>query len=184
MPTAARRALQVAAILLLALLIGLFAKSLVDNGTTVSAQVGDGKRPAAPNFTLPALDGHGDISLASYRGKVVVLNFWASWCDPCKNEAPLLAELADRYRSRGVTIVGVDEQDLTSDGRSFAAKYHLDYPIVRDLSGDVENRWGLTALPETFVLDRSGHVLDHFPYAIQGPELDRALRPLLAGNAS
>ena len=113
-----------------------------------------------------------------------MLNFWASWCDPCKNEAPLLAELADRYRSRGVTIVGVDEQDLTSDGRSFAAKYHLDYPIVRDSSGDVESRWGLTALPETFVLDRSGHVLDHFPYAIQGPELDRALRPLLAGNAS
>jgi cytochrome c biogenesis protein CcmG/thiol:disulfide interchange protein DsbE len=183
-PTAARRALQVAAILLLALLIGLFAKSLVDNGTTVSAQVGDGQRPQAPNFTLPALNGGGNVSLDSFRGKVVVLNFWASWCDPCKGEAPVLAELADRYRPRGVTILGVDEPDLTGDGRSFVARYHLNYPIVRDSNGNVESRWGLTALPETFVIGRSGHVLDHFPFAVQGPELDRALRPLLAAKAS
>ena len=176
--------LQVAAILLLALLIGLFAKSLVDNGTTVSAQVGDGQRPAAPNFTLPRLNGGGNLSLASLRGKVVVLNFWASWCDPCKGEAPVLAELSDRYRSRGVTILGVDEQDLTGDGRAFVARYHLHYPVVRDSSGGVESKWGLTALPETFILDRQGHVLDHFPFAVQGPEVERALRPLLQGTAS
>jgi cytochrome c biogenesis protein CcmG, thiol:disulfide interchange protein DsbE len=179
-PTAARRALQVAAILLLALLIGLFAKSLVDNGTTVSAQVADGKRPQAPNFDLPNLNGQGKLSLDAYRGKIVVLNFWASWCDPCKNEAPVLQELSQRYRPAGVTILGVDEQDLTGDGRSFAAKYHLGYPMVRDTNGDVENRWGLTALPETFVIDRQGKVLDHFAGGVEGPEVDRALRPLLA----
>jgi cytochrome c biogenesis protein CcmG, thiol:disulfide interchange protein DsbE len=181
-PTAARRALQVAAILLLALLIGLFAKSLVDNGTTVAAQVGDGKQPSAPNFKLPRLNGGGDLSLASLRGKVVVLNFWGSWCGPCKEEAPVLQELADRYKPDGVTILGVDEHDLTSDGRAFVSRYHLTYPIVHDGSGDVENKWGLTALPETFVISRTGDVVAHFAYEIQGPELDRALRPLLAEN--
>jgi cytochrome c biogenesis protein CcmG/thiol:disulfide interchange protein DsbE len=183
-PTAVRRALQVAAILLLALLIGLFAKSLVDNGTTVSSQLGDGQRPPAPNFKLPLLKGGGDLALASLRGKVVVLNFWGSWCDPCKEEAPVLQELADRYQPDGVTILGVDEHDLTGDGRGFVSRYHLTYPIVHDGSGDVESRWGLTALPETFVISRKGDVVDHFPYEIQGPELDRALRPLLAGKAS
>lgn len=184
MPTAARRALQVAAILLLALLIGLFAKSLVDNGTTVSAQISDGQRPQAPNFTLPLLKGGRDLSLDSLRGKIVVLNFWGSWCDPCKAEAPVLQELADRYRPDGVTILGVDEHDLTGDGRAFVSRYHLTYPIVHDGSGDVESKWGLTMLPETFVISRKGNVVDHFPYAIEGPELDRALRPLLAGKAA
>jgi len=113
-----------------------------------------------------------------------VLNFWASWCDPCKAEAPVLAELASRYRSQGVTIVGVDEQDLSGDGRAFASRYHLTYPLVRDSNGNVESKWGLTALPETFVLDRKGDVRAHFAYGVQGPEVDRALQPLLAEKAS
>ena len=116
----ARLALQAAGVALLAALIGLFARSLLQGSTTVSTELNDGQRPAAPNFTLPQLDGRGDIALRSFRGKVVVLNFWASWCPPCQEEAPLFNQIQDTYRRRGVAVVGIDSQDFANDARAFA----------------------------------------------------------------
>jgi cytochrome c biogenesis protein CcmG/thiol:disulfide interchange protein DsbE len=180
-----RLALQAAAVLLLAALIGLFARSLVDGSTTVAAELNDGRRPAAPNFTLPNLTGHGDISLSSYHGKIVVLNFWASWCPPCREEASTFDEIQSRYGPRGVVVVGVNSQDFTSDARTFARDYHVNYPLVHDSSNDVTNRWGVTSgFPVTFVINRAGAVQKMFTTQIDAPILDAALRPLLRGSSA
>ncbi|HEX3330195.1 MAG TPA: TlpA disulfide reductase family protein [Gaiellales bacterium] len=180
-----RLALQAAAVALLAALIGLFARSLLQGSTTVSAELNDGRRPAAPNFSLPKLDGRGEVALRSFRGKVVVLNFWASWCPPCQEEAPLFNQIQDTYRRRGVAVVGVDSQDFAGDARAFARRLHVDYTLVRDSSNDVTNRWGVTSgFPVTFVIDRSGAVQKMFSTQVDGQMLQSALRPLLgAGSA-
>jgi cytochrome c biogenesis protein CcmG/thiol:disulfide interchange protein DsbE len=173
-----RLILQAVAVTVLVLLVGLFAKGLLDNATTVSAEVADGKRPTAPNFTLDRLDG-GQFSLASSRGKAVVLNFWASWCGPCKDEAPVLALLSRKYGDR-VAVVGVNTQDVPSDARDFAQRYGLDFTLVHD-PGDVYRHWGLTGLPETFVIDPKGRVVRHFPGEISASELEAALKPYVEG---
>jgi cytochrome c biogenesis protein CcmG/thiol:disulfide interchange protein DsbE len=176
-------ALQAAAVLLLAVLVLLFAKSLHDNATTVAALVKDGKHPAAPDFTLPRIDGGRDFRLASTRGSVVVLNFWASWCDPCKDEAPVLEEISRRYDGR-VDVIGVNTKDFGDDARAFASRYDLTFPVVSDRGTKLYRRWGLTALPETFVIDASGRVVDHFAEPLSGPELEKALSPLIRSTAA
>jgi cytochrome c biogenesis protein CcmG/thiol:disulfide interchange protein DsbE len=182
-PVLVRRALQIVAVLLLAGMVGLFVKSLIDNGTTVSALVADGRRPAAPAVTLEKLDGSGTMSLASLRGKVVVLNFWASWCGPCKDEAPLLQQIWVQYRDQGVVVLGIDSQDASSDGRAFAARYKLTYPLLHTAGSDLSHRWGVTGYPETFLIDRDGHVVRHFPGAVTGSDLTEALKPLVGKEA-
>jgi peroxiredoxin len=180
-----RLALQGAAVVLLAALIGLFARSLVNGSTTVAAELNDGQRPAAPNFTLPSLTGHGDISLSRYHGKIVVLNFWASWCPPCRVETSTFNEIQSRYGPRGVVVVGVNSQDFTGDARTFAREYDVNYPLVHDSSNDVTNRWGVTSgFPVTFVINRSGAVQTMFTTQIDAPILDAALAPLLRGSSA
>jgi cytochrome c biogenesis protein CcmG/thiol:disulfide interchange protein DsbE len=175
-----RRALQIVAVLLLAGMVGLFVKSLIDNGTTISALVADGKHPAAPKVDLEKLDGGGTMSLASLRGKIVVLNFWASWCGPCKDEAPLLQQISLQYADQGVVVLGIDSQDASSDGRAFAGRYHLTYPLLHTAGSDLSHRWGVTGYPETFLIDRGGRVVRHFPGAVSGSDVTHALKPLLA----
>jgi cytochrome c biogenesis protein CcmG/thiol:disulfide interchange protein DsbE len=119
------------------------------------------KNKPAPNFTLPRLHGSGDLSLASLKGKAVVLNFWASWCAPCRDEVPVLEKAWDRYRRNGVVVIGVDQQDVTGDARAFAKKYGVTYPLVHDGPGKVVATYGLTGVPETFFVGRSGKLVDH-----------------------
>jgi cytochrome c biogenesis protein CcmG, thiol:disulfide interchange protein DsbE len=115
----------------------------------------------APAFSLRRLDGSGSVSLASLRGKTVVLNFWASWCEPCKREAPALERLWRRYRGRDVVVLGVDTgPDAKSDGRRFVAAHGLTYPIVFDPNALVAaNSYDVAGLPVTYVLDRRGRVV-------------------------
>ena len=113
----------------------------------------------APAFSLPRLDKPGNLSLASLKGKAVVLNFWASWCAPCRDEAPTLERAWDRYRGQGVVVVGVDQQDVSSDARAFARKHGMTYPLVRDGPGHVVAKYGLTGVPETFFVGRSGKIV-------------------------
>jgi cytochrome c biogenesis protein CcmG, thiol:disulfide interchange protein DsbE len=146
---------QILAVGLVALLLALLIWK-VASGSGDKAQPG---KPA-PNFTLNRIDKPGKLQLASLRGKVVVLNFWASWCYPCKQEAPTLAAAAKQYAGR-VVVLGVDVNDFAGDARKFAHRYGLDYPIVHDNHNVTSPTYGLTGLPETFFIDRSGKVVLH-----------------------
>ncbi len=117
---------------------------------------GSGKTAEPKNFNLPRLDKQGKLELASLRGKVVVLNFMASWCVPCKQEAPAIETLWKEFRSKGVVVVGVDSKDFSGDARSFMRRYGLTYPVVRDGDGALWGPYGITGVPETRVIGRNG----------------------------
>ena len=112
----------------------------------------------APAFTAKRLVGSGSIDLASLRGKPVVLNFFASWCEPCKAESKVLETAAQRYKNR-VIFLGVDYHDVTSDGRHFLQAHGITYPTVQDGSGMVGDRYGLTGVPETYFIDAQGRLV-------------------------
>ena len=164
-------------------LVGIFAHGLRSNSTTVAAELNDGKNPAAPGFTLPSLDGDGTVDLHSLRGNVVVLNFWASWCQPCRDEAPIFAEELHRHAAQGLRIVGVDSQDFPSDARDFARTFHVSYPLVHDGSNDITTRWGVSGFPATFVIARDGTVRWYQGREITAQELDEAILPILGGGS-
>jgi cytochrome c biogenesis protein CcmG/thiol:disulfide interchange protein DsbE len=165
---------QALAVGLVALLLALLVWKLA-HGSGNEAKVGK----AAPNFTLNRIDKSGTLQLASLRGKVVVLNFWASWCYPCKQEAPALAAAATRYGDR-VVVLGVDVNDFAGDARKFARKYGLRYPLVHDNHNVTSPKYGLTGLPETFFIDRSGKLVEHVPGEVKATDIqdgvERALR--------
>lgn len=124
----------------------------------------------APPFTLKRLESDTKLSLRSLRGKPVVINFFASWCPPCKAESPALERLWRQWRTEGVVLLGVDYNDPTSDARRFVERHGLTYPIVRDRSGAVGDRYDLSGVPETFVVDRRGRLVVH----LLGPVDERA----------
>jgi cytochrome c biogenesis protein CcmG, thiol:disulfide interchange protein DsbE len=143
-----------------ALLAGLLVYGLVQrkDDTTLDQAVKRDKRPAAPDHALPRLDGGGTQSLADYRGRVVVLNFWASWCEPCRAEAPILESTQHTLGSHG-TVLGVTYKDFADDSRKFIRHYGLTYPNLRDDRLQLAPKYGTTALPETFVIDRRGRIV-------------------------
>ncbi len=113
----------------------------------------------APAFSLRRLDTSGTLALASLRGKPVVLNFWASWCVPCKGEAKMLEDAWQRYRSQGVVFVGIDWHDVKSDARRFLDLHGVTYPTVLDGSGSITDRYGVVGVPETYFIDRRGRLV-------------------------
>jgi cytochrome c biogenesis protein CcmG/thiol:disulfide interchange protein DsbE len=117
-----------------------------------------GERTPAPALELPRLSGAGAGSLEDYRGQVVVLNFWASWCEPCREESPLLQRWHERMRERDGTVLGVDVQDVTDDARAFIGEYGLTYPMLRDGEGVTRESFAIIGFPETFVIDRRGRI--------------------------
>jgi cytochrome c biogenesis protein CcmG/thiol:disulfide interchange protein DsbE len=112
----------------------------------------------APPLSLPRLDRPGRLALASLRGSPVVVNFWASWCGPCAEEAPYLERFWQAHQASGLRMIGVDANDYAGDARSFARKYGLTYPIVHDAHGSTLGHWGVGGLPATYVIDRRGRV--------------------------
>lgn len=126
--------------------------------TSIDSQLAKGKRPVAPATTLPELSGSRQVALSSFRGQVVVLNFWASWCDPCRSETPLLERWQKRLRANRATVVGVDVLDVKNDAESFVHKFRLTYPQLRDGDGAHLKSFDVTGYPETVVIDRRGRI--------------------------
>jgi cytochrome c biogenesis protein CcmG/thiol:disulfide interchange protein DsbE len=113
----------------------------------------------APAFSLQRLNGGGTVSLASLRGKTVVLNFFASYCLPCKREAPALEKVWREYRSQGVVVLGIDTDDISNDARTFIAAHGVTYPTVGVATVGLAARYGTANLPTTYVLNRQGRVV-------------------------
>lgn len=130
---------------------------------TITSALARGETPKAPGFVLPRLDVEGTLDLDALLGNVVVINFWASWCVPCRDEAPALQAAWNRYRDRGVVILGVNVQDLVPEAQRFLKDVKATYPIVRDRDNTVYRAYGLTGVPETFFVDRQGRIVRKFP---------------------
>ena len=173
--------IPLAVIVAIAALVGLLAYGLSSNepDRAIEHAIAKGERKPAPAVDLPTLSGEGRGSLEALRGKVVVLNFWASWCVPCRKESPLLERWHRRISRRDGTVLGVDVLDVSSDARSFARQYGLTYPMLRDKGGDTLDDFGVIAYPETFVIDRRGRIAATRRGPVDEAFLRRQVEPLL-----
>ena len=185
-----------ALLLVLLLAYGLLNKSpdrTVDDGLRASGSV------AAPALDQPVLQ-RGDlgpvlgprvgsalagrrVSLTQLRGTPLVLNFWASWCDPCRAEAPDLQRGWTLARARGVLFLGLNMQDITDDAHAFVRVAGVTYPSLRDRSNGVAHRWGVTGLPETFFVSAQGRVVGHVIGAVSPGQLADGIAAARAGRA-
>ena len=114
----------------------------------------------APDFVLETYDGR-TVRLSDYRGKVVLVNFWASWCHECSREAPDVEKVWEKYRDKGVMVIGPAYMDQPEESKAFVAKYGLTYPVGLDLQGQIYRLYHVKGIPETFVIDRDGIVVGH-----------------------
>ena len=159
-----RSVVPITVAVLAVLLIGLLVYGVVGKKTNDSLDqaVRDGKKPAAPGMTvrLPKLDGGGTSGLADVRGKVVVLNFWASWCEPCKAEAPVLEKVQQRLlQTHSGTVFGVTYKDDPDASQAFVRQEKATWPNVRDDRLKLAPKYGTSQLPETFVINRVGKIV-------------------------
>lgn len=178
---------SIVSVLLLALLA--WATLVPSKGETLVARIAAGEAPPAPGFELPVFwnrratwpqelapaAADGRLGVEELRGRPVVLNFWASWCIPCRDEAPILNDAARAHRGQ-VAFVGVNVKDLRRDALGFLREFDVAYPSVRDRGDKVFDSYGLTGVPETYYLDRSGRIVAHAPGPITPGRLEAGIR--------
>jgi len=174
------RLVRVAAAAGVLALAGLLGWHLTHQNTATAKAVAKGKIVPAPAFTLARLDGKGKVSLASLRGKAVVLNFWASDCGPCKKEMPQLERASRRWSGKGASIVGIDVLDFKSPARRFVRDHGVTYTIGFDGVGDTAIDYGVNATPTTFFVDRRGRIVKRVLGAMTDADLDSHIRRALA----
>lgn len=131
-----------------------FAVMLVLLATTLSA--GTAQAPA-PDFTLKSISGE-NIRLSELRGEVVLINFWASWCGPCRQEMPILSELHDKYKAMGFTVLAVNVEENTSDARKLLKDMPVSFPVLFDSDSTVSKQYDVVAMPSTVLVDRNGNM--------------------------
>jgi cytochrome c biogenesis protein CcmG/thiol:disulfide interchange protein DsbE len=189
------RLLQLGALALVIALLGLLLWKLVSaSESDLQQRIRAGEKPQAPNFELPVLWDHretwpvqarhaladGRLSLRELTGQPVVINFWASWCKPCEEEAPILAASARAHAGR-VAFLGIDIQDFTGDARTFLKRHSANYVSVRDASRRSYSGYGLTGVPETFYIDVQGRAVAHSLGGLSRDELERGISTALDG---
>ena len=158
--------------------VGLLGYGLVSKGAA-SADIG---QPVADR-ELPTLDGTGSGRIADYRGEWVLLNLWASWCLPCKQESPALQAFYRAERGHGFTVLGVDSQDLSQNGLQFVHEYGITYPQLHDGPGDLGDDLGATGFPESFLVDPQGKLRLLRRGPVTPDYLQTVVRPFLDGKA-
>lgn len=184
--------------MLIALLVyGLTTRS---SDTSIDQDLAHGAAPPAPGFDLELLElgvpppslshklrsvaADGRVELGELRGSPVVLNFWASWCQPCREEAPILQRAWLRWGRAGVVFLGLNMQDLTDDAREFLEEFAIGYPTIRDPGKSVSLDYGLTGIPETYFIDSRGRVVAHTIGALSPRTLARGTRAAVSGRVA
>ncbi len=143
-----------------------------------AASSGNANAIPAPDFTLQTLDGES-VSLSDYRGKLVMINFWASWCPPCNSEMPDLQRYYEQHQDDDFIILGVNYQDTPDKVQAFVEKYGVTFPILLDSDGRVANLFGVQGLPTSFFVDKEGNVLGYQPGPVTKEMLEDGITPLL-----
>ena len=133
---------------LLLILLSLFVSTAVTAGQGLGA---------APDFSLPDASAE-PVALADFQGQVVLINFWASWCGPCREEMPLLDELSSRYAPLGFTLLGVNVEEDSSAARGFLSGTPVSFPVLYDRENTVSKLYDVIAMPSTVIVDRAGQI--------------------------
>jgi cytochrome c biogenesis protein CcmG, thiol:disulfide interchange protein DsbE len=135
----------------------------------------------APDFDLPRLRGPGRVALRELRGRAVIVNFWASWCVPCRKEFSLFHDMQAKYRARGLQVVGITYRDLAGDARAFADDHDANWTLAEGGAGDPVGRaYGVRAIPQTFFIDRDGTISARYFGAPARTEFEAQVRTILA----
>ncbi len=164
-----------------AALVALLTYGVASNGpdTSLDDRLANGKRVTAPVTELPVLGSDGTGSLADHKGKVVVLNVWASWCPPCVSEMPMLQRTHDEIADRGGLVLGIDTQDASEEALKFLREKDITFSSLRDRDREYGRELGVSGYPETFLIDRQGRIVALMRGPIDEAWLDEHLEPLL-----
>ncbi|MFP4345038.1 MAG: TlpA family protein disulfide reductase [Anaerolineales bacterium] len=136
------------------------------------------ERPPAPDFTLETLAGE-TVQLQDYAGEIMLLNFWASWCPPCKAEMPDMQRYYEAYRDEGFVILGINAGEEQGTVENFVADYDITFPVAIDSTQQVMGEYGVTGLPSSFFVDREGRILGYWPGVLTFDMLEERLTPIL-----
>jgi len=150
----------------------------------LSAETGVARGDTAPDFAISKLSGDGMVKLSDYRGRPVVVNFWASWCHPCRKEFPLLADARAKYKDDGLQIIGVSFRDIPPDARRFVKDQNAKWTFGRDDRGDLAKDYGVRAVPQTFFIDADGTVRERVFGITSAKDLDHTLEKILPKQSS
>jgi thiol-disulfide isomerase/thioredoxin len=171
------RARTFLAFLAVCAVIGLLSYGLLTKGTAKIA-IGD----KVPDRALPVLGGSGQGKIADYRGKWVLVNLWASWCPPCREEAPELERWYREHRRDGVTVLGIDVQDNSEDALAFVDQFKTTYPQLRSVGGERSEAFGSTGVPENFLVNPRGRLALIWRAPVDKSFLEDSVDPIVEGS--
>lgn len=152
-------------------------REAVPTATTELPPIGIEKGNRAPDFTLDSIDG--ELSLYDFHGQVVMINFWASWCGPCRMEMPDVKAMYEKYRDQGFVVIGVNIGETADTVASFAEQFELAFPMMLDAQAQVARQFGAYSIPTSYFLDRQGVIRDARAGALPASFIEQVITPLL-----